>query len=126
MESEKLKEYENRLLVAELIEQVLLDKLKTSEALSKFPKVKSDINIKCAFDALVHREADEDLRKKISDYAMVQDNYLIEISKFLKENEPLPQNIIAEYLKYHSDNLIWGEDKGFKNIFKKLKRMINF
>ena len=126
MESEKLKTYENRLLVAELIEQVLTDRIKTSDALSKFPKNKDDINIKCAFDALVHREADEDLRKKISDYAVVQDDYLMEICGFLKENADLPQNIISEYLKFHSDNLIWGEDKGIKNIFKKLKRMINF
>ena len=126
MESEKLKTYENRILTAELIEQVLLDKIKTSEALSRFPKNKDDINIKCAFDALVHREADEDLRKKEPDYAVVQDNYLIDICKFLKNNEDLPQNIISQYLQYHSDNLIWGEDKGIKNIFKKLKRMINF
>ena len=126
MKSKKLKIYENRLLVAELIEQVILGKIKTSIALSKFPKDKSDINIKCAFDALVHREADEDLRKKIPDYATVQDDYLIDICKFLKENEDLPQNIILEYLKYHSDNLIYEEDKGIKNIFKKLKRMINF
>ena len=126
MESRELRLYENRLLVAELIEQVILDKITTSEALSKFPKNKDDINIKCAFDALVHREADEDLRKKIRDYAQVQDDYLIEICKYLKENEILPQNIISEYLKYHSEDLIWGEDKGIKNIFKKLKRMINF
>ena len=126
MESKELKRYENRLLVADLIEQVLLDKLNVSQALLQFPQDKEDINIKCAFDALAHREADEDLRKKISDYAMVQDNYLLDIAHFLKNNEDLPQNIISQYLKYHSDNLIWGEDKGLKNIFKKLKRMINF
>lgn len=126
MESKKLKIYENRLLVADLIEQVMLNKIKTSEALSKFPKDKEDINIKCAFDALVHREADEDLRAKISDYALVQDDYLIEICRFLKENEDLPQNIIEQYIKYHSDNLLYEDDKGIKSVFKKLKRMINF
>ena len=126
MESEKLKNYEDRLLVADLIEQVVLDKIKASDALLMFPKNKSDLNIKCAFDAIVHREADEDLRKKIADYASVQDDYLLEIVHYLRENEDLPRNIISEYLKYHSDNLIWGEDKGLKNIFKKLKRMINF
>ena len=126
MESEKLKIYENRLIVAELIKDVLQGKLKTSEALSKFPNDKNDINLKCAFDALVHREADEDLRKKIADYGAVQDEYLLKICRYLKQNQDLPQNIISEYLKFHSDDLIWGQDKGIKNIFKKLKRMINF
>lgn len=126
MESKELKIYQNRLVVADLIEKVLINKITTSEALSKFPKDKLDINIKCAFDALLHREADEDLRKKIADYAQVQDDYLIEICNAFKDNRPLPDNIIREYLKYHSDDLIWGEDKGIKNIFKKLKRMINF
>lgn len=126
MESKELKIYQNRLIVADLIEKVLINKITTNEALSNFPKDKDDISIKCAFDALLHREADEDLRKKISDYAQVQDDYLIEICNILKDNRPLPDNIIKEYLKYHSDDLIWGEDKGMKNIFKKLKRMINF
>ena len=126
MESSELKTYQNRLLVADLIEQVLLDKMKISEALSKFPKNKDDISLKCAFDALVHREADEELRRTVADYASVQDDFLIEICRHFKDNEPLPKNIISKYLEYHSDNLIWGEDKGIKNVFKKLKRMINF
>ena len=126
MESEKLKIYQNRLKVADLIEQVIIGKISTSSALSNFPHTADDINIKCAFDALVHREADEDLRNKIRDYAQTQDDFLIDICKFLKNNEDLPRNIIEEYLKYHSDNLLSEDDKGIKSIFKKLKRMINF
>jgi len=125
MESEKLKIYQNRLKVAELIEKVITDKLSVADALKNFPKDKNDINIKCAFDALMHREADEDLRKKVKGYKEVQDDYLIEIANILKENQQLPKNIILKYLKYHNQDLISPDKNDFKNTINKLKRMIN-
>lgn len=118
--------YKNKLIVSNLIEEVLLDKKTVSAALSEFPNDIEDINIKCAFDALMHREADEDLRKKIRDYAMVQDDYLLEIARILRENKDLPQNVIARYLKYHKDDLISHDDGSFKKAFEKIKRMIHF
>ena len=126
MESEKLKIYQNRLLVSDLIINVLSDKITVSQALSAFPKEKNDINVKCAFDALMHREADEDLRAKISGYADVQDEFLADLANILKENEELPQNIIEQYKKYHSENLMGDWDKPLKSILKNFKRMINF
>ncbi len=126
MESVGLKIYENRLIVAALIEDVLAGKKTVNEALSLFPHENNDINIKCAFDALMHREADEDLRAKIPDYKETQDEFLMEIASILKENQKLPKNIISQYLKYHSDNLISDNIKNFKDILKQVKRMINF
>ena len=55
MESQKLKIYQNRLFVSDLIMDVICDKITVSNALSKFPKERDDINLKCAFDALMHR-----------------------------------------------------------------------
>ena len=75
MESEKLKIYQNRLLVSDLIIDVLTDKKTVQQAISLFPKEKNDINLKCAFDALMYREADEDIRAKYKDYASLQDDY---------------------------------------------------
>jgi len=126
MESEKLKIYQNRLLVSDLIIDVLKGKKTVSVALSLFPKEKNDINIKCAFDALMHREADEDLRNKVSGYADVQDEFLADLAHILKENEKLPKNIIEQYQKYHTDNLMGEWDKPLKSILKNFKRMINF
>lgn len=126
MESEKLKIYQNRLLVSDLIVNVLCGKITVSQALSAFPKEKNDINIKCAFDALMHREADEDLRSKIEGYADVQDEFLADLASILKENQKLPQNIIEQYQKYHSENLMGEWDKPLKSILKNFKRMINF
>lgn len=126
MESEKLKIYQNRLLVADLIYDVVADKKTVAQALALFPKEKNDINIKCAFDALMHREADEEYRTKVRDYADVQDEYLIDLANILKENEKLPENIIKRYLTYHSENLMGEWDKPAKGIIKNFKRMINF
>ena len=139
MESQHLKIYKNRLFVASLIEDVLSEKISVLDALSKFPKDKNDINIKCAFDALMHREADEDLRRKIRDYAITQDEFLEDLAYILKENQKLPycqcekyacqklpKNIVDEYLKYHNEDLV-GENLTFiKSVLKNFKRMINF
>ncbi len=126
MESEKLKIYQNRLLVSDLIIDVLTDKKTVQQAISLFPKEKNDINLKCAFDALMYREADEDIRSKYKDYASLQDDYLELIARTLKDNEQLPKNVILRYLKYNSENLLPDEDKTLKQKLKKLKRMINF
>ncbi|MBR2069503.1 MAG: hypothetical protein IJ877_07065 [Candidatus Gastranaerophilales bacterium] len=116
-------EYE---LIANLITDVLSSKINAKEALDKFPKNNQDINIKCAFDALMHYEADEDLRKNVQDYALVQDEYLENIAQILKKNKQLPQNIINEYLKYHKDNILAYNKKGFRGFIEYIKRMINF
>ena len=126
MESEKLKIYQNRLLVSDLIIDVLTDKKTVQQAISLFPKEKNDINLKCAFDALMYREADEDIRAKYKDYASLQDDYPELIARTLKDNEQLPKNVISRYLKYNSENLLPDEDKTLKQKLKKLKRMINF
>ena len=126
MESQKLKIYQNRLLVSDLIMDVVCEKITVSVALSRFPKERDDINLKCAFDALVHREADEDLRAKVRDYAQVQDEFLADLAHILRENDKLPQNIIDEYQKYHNENLMGDWEKPLKSILKNFKRMINF
>ena len=112
-------------LVSKLISDVLLEKISVGQALSQFPKSK-DINIKCAFDALVHYEADEEYRLKVKDYAKLQDDYLEFIASVLSKGEDLPQNIVNRYLKYHNDNLIPDNKKGFQAFIKYIKRMINF
>lgn len=118
-----MKEYE---LVSKLIYGVLASKITVQEALSKLPKNNKDINIKCAFDALVYLEADEDYRTKIKGYAEAQNEYLAQIADILARGENLPQNIINRYLKYNKDNLISGKEKSFACFIEYIKRMINF
>ena len=126
MESSNLKKYENKLFVSSLIRDVVLDKISVEQALLLFPQDNNDVNIKCVFDALVHREADEDLRLKIEGYKEIQDEFLLNLADILKDNLSLPKNIVEEYLKFHQDNLIPDNSKNFKNVLNKLKRNINF
>lgn len=127
-----IEKYREKLLISDLIFDVLTDKKTVKEALSSFPHDNSDIEIKCAFDALMHREADEDLRSRLSDYAQIQDELLETIANTFKKNEKLPANIISQYLEFHNDNLISSDvnKKDFRSvigyIINVIKRMINF
>ena len=113
--------------IAGLISDVLISKISVQNALSSFPSNKEeDINIKCAFDALMHYEADEDIRSKDKDYAQLQDEYLEYVASILNKGENLPKDVIARYYKYHQDNLISSKEKGFRGFIKYIKRMINF
>lgn len=115
-----------KIFIASLINDVLIGKKTVSDALLEFPDDREDIDIKCAFDALIYYEADEDLRKLEQDYALVQDEYLSDIAELFIKNEPLPKNIVEQYQKYNKDNLLPDYDNSFKGIIKKIKRMINF
>lgn len=120
--------YKNNVLVASLIKDVLNSKLSVALAYKKFPKDSEDPDFKCAFDALVYREADEEIRKKDPEYAQLQDDLLLEIAQTLENNQPLPKNVVSVYYKYNKDKLITDADwkMSFKNILSGIKRMINF
>ena len=93
------------------------------EAISLFPETK-DKNIECAYHALVHYEADEDLRYKDFEYREEQDDYLEFIAQTLVEGKDLPKNIIADYEEfYHGTARPWTS--GLKGFVKEFLRFIN-
>ena len=120
-----LKTYlQDRKKVSELIFDVLTNKISVLEALRDFPKNLGDPTLDAAFHALVHLEADEDLRKKDVLYRDEQDMYLEDIANILSEGNALPCNVIEEYKQYYKDSLIYPNiDK--KAVFERLKKMIN-
>lgn len=126
MESEKLKLYKYKLLISDLIHDVLNGKISVQSALLTFPKDIENVEIKCAFDAIMYLEADEDIRKKDKEYRELQNEYLLHIAKIFKENGNLAQNIISRYLKYNKDDLISKKRSTLKDTLNYLKRMINF
>lgn len=114
----------DRKKVSELVIAVLTNKMTVLEALKVYPKNLGDPTLNAVFHALVHFEADEDLRAKDSLYKDEQDNYLEEIANILANGDSLPFNIIDEYIKYHKESLIYPNmDK--KSVFERLKKMIN-
>jgi hypothetical protein len=89
-------------LVAGLIRQVLISRMCVREAILQFPPDTEDKSIQAAYHALVHYEADEDLRRRDEVYREEQDDYLEFIAQILERNEELPENIIKNYEKYYS------------------------
>ncbi len=110
---------EERLLTSELVRKALIGYIPVREALLKFPPDTTDKSIQAAFHALVHLEADEDLRKRDLLYKDEQDEYLEMISQILESGEDLPDNIIRNYEKYYKEpniphaNTTQGKLKGF-------------
>lgn len=113
-----------RKYIGKLIIAVLTDKIIVREAIKKFPKDVKDISVKCAYHALVHREADEDLRRTDIMYRDEQDSYLEQLANVLMRGEQLPKNIIKNYNKYYREMKIDYSDE-FKTWIKKLCKFLN-
>ena len=92
---------ECRVFVSELIRKVLVGELTVRNAITLFPADTKDKSIEAAFHALVHYEADEDIRRRDILYRDEQDDYLTLIFQTLEQGKSLPDNIIRNYEKYY-------------------------
>lgn len=115
----------NRQIVSELIIKVITEQISVSNALLKFPRDKFDKTIECAWHALIHYEADEDLRAKDIDFREEQDEFLYFLSTLLKEGKDLPINILKDYKKFHGGAPMPVDEKSFWSKILKLFRFIN-
>ena len=113
-----------RKYVGKLIINVLTDRIIVREAIKLFPKNISDASVKCAYHALVHREADESLRIKYLAYKTEQDDYLEQVAQTLQQGMELPKNIIKNYNKYYRDIKI-VHSESFKNFIRKVCKFLN-
>ena len=89
--------------VSVLIIKILTCTMCAREALMHFPKDIQDKSLECAWHAIIHYEADEEIRAKDNDYAQEQDDYLEMIANILKNGEELPNNIIQSYSEYYEE-----------------------
>ncbi|MCQ2790305.1 MAG: hypothetical protein MJ229_08030 [bacterium] len=110
--------------VSRLIYLVLAESLLVREAIKSIPVDSSDESIKAAYHALVHREADEDLRKRDIEYRKEQDEYLEFIANTLQAGRELPKNIIRNYKKYYPENNL-TLSKGVRLMIEKLCKFLN-
>ena len=113
----------NRKFVGRLIYAVLTERKNVREAIKLFPETK-DLNIECAYHALVHYAADEEIRYRDIEYREAQDDYLEFLAQTLSEGNYLPKNIIEEYKPYYKGTAkLWQE--GFQGFLKEFRRFIN-
>lgn len=110
---------EDRMKVAELLRHVRLGDMHVRDALLAFPDSTDDKSVMAAYHALVHYEADEDLRHRDELYKEEQDDYIEFLSYILDKGEDLPDNIIKSYERYYkSANIPHSQDtKGFLKSF---------
>ena len=116
--------FEDRVLVAGRIRQVLISRMCVREAILKFPRDTEDKSIHAAYHALVHYEADEDLRNRDNLYREEQDDYLEFLANILENGKNLPENIIQNYEKYYECANI-PHEKNTKGFFKSFLRFLN-
>ena len=108
----------DRKFVGRLIYAVLTERKTVRQAIALFPDTK-DKNIECAYHALVHYEADEDLRYHDIEYREEQNDYLEFIAQTLSAGKDLPRNIVADYEQYYRGvSRPW--QNGMKGFFQRI------
>lgn len=110
--------------VAKLLRLVRLGDLSVREAMLKYPKDTKDESLIAAYHALIHYEADEDLRARDELYKEEQDDYIEFLAYTLSKNEDLPKNIIENYKNFYETAPILHE-KNIKGFFKGFWKNIN-
>jgi len=93
--------YNDRLIAARLLREVRIGFRSVRDAMLMYPRDTSDESLIAAYHALIHYEADEDLRRRDSLYKEEQDDYIEFLSYTLGKGEDLPANIIANYQKFY-------------------------
>ena len=113
----------NKKFVGRLIYAVLTERKSVREAIKLFPDTK-DPNIECAYHALVHFSADEEMRYRDIEYKEAQDEYLEFLAQTLCDGKNLPKNIIEEYKPYYKGvSRVWAD--GWQGFWDEFKRFIN-
>ena len=115
---------EDRKFVARLLMKVRLGELSVRQAMMNYPKDVKDETLIAAYHALIHYEADEDIRYHDIEYKEAQNDYLEEIAQTLCAGNELPRNIIADYEDYYKGTAsLWKN--GWQGFLKEFKRFIN-
>lgn len=119
-----MSKYDDREYVSRLIVGVLTERISVRDAILHFPKDSTDKNIITAYHALIHYEADEDMREADFAFKEEQDEYLNMIAELLYSGKELPKNIIKSYEIYYPE-VQMPKSQTFKNIIKTLCRFLN-
>lgn len=88
---------------SDLIFAVLTEKISVLVAIRSFPPVENDKSLEAAWHALMHYEADEDIRKIDREYTKMQDDFLEYLAFELAKGKDLPVNIIADYTNFYKE-----------------------
>lgn len=114
----------DREYVASLLRLVRIGNLSVKDAMLKYPKDTKDESLIAAYHALIHYEADEDLRAKDELYKEEQDDYIEFLAYTLANGDDLPKNIIENYKNFYDSAPVLHE-KNVKGFFKGFWKNLN-
>lgn len=89
------------------------------DVIKYFPRNVEDVSIKIAWHALLHYDADEEIRLRDSEYAQEQIKYMELLASILTKGEELPENMLEEYEALYKDTVLpkhynwWGNLRSF-------------
>ena len=115
---------EDRVFVSKLLRAVRIGTCSVREALLQFPKDTTDDSLVAVYHALIHYEADEDLRLRDALYKEEQDDYIEFLSYVLEKGEDWPQNIIDNYKKYYDSAPILHQ-QNTRGVLKSFFKVLN-
>lgn len=115
----------DRQKTADLIIGVLTGQIIVREALLQFPST-TDKSVKCAWHALMHFEADEDIRARDAEFKEEQDEFLFFISDLLRRGENIPANILDEYKEFYGGVALPVDKESFWSKLLAFLRFIHF
>ncbi len=115
---------QDRQYVATLLRHVRLGHISVREAMLNYPRDTQDESLIAAYHALIHYEADEDIRARDLLFREEQDDYLEFIYTTLENGEDLPQNIIDAYKEFY-DNAPILHEKNTKGFWKGFWKNLN-
>lgn len=116
------REQADREYVSRLIVSVITERISVRDAILHYPKNNNDKNLQAAYHALIHYEADEDIRKSDLSFKEEQDEYLNLIAELLASGKDLPLNIIKSYEAYYPE----VELPKSKNVINAIKSICKF
>lgn len=117
-------EHKDREYVARLIVSVLTERISVREAILHYPKNTNDKNLMAAYHALIHYEADEDMRAKDFSFKEEQDEYLNMLAELLANGKDIPKNIIKSYESYYPE-IELPKSKNIINAIKSVCKFLN-
>jgi len=119
IDKQKILDKKAREATGKILFSVISGALTTFEAIKYFPKNVEDTSVKIAWHALLHYDADEEIRLREPDFAQEQIKYIEMLAKILVEGKELPENILQEYEELYIDTVLpknynwWGKVKAF-------------
>ena len=123
IDKQKILDKKAREATGKILFSVISGALTTFEAIKYFPKNVEDTSVKIAWHALLHYDADEDIRIKNADYAQEQIAYLELLAKTLSTGASLPPNILDEYESLYIDTVL-PKKYDFKGYLKAFFRFL--